>query len=153
MPQITVADCGLSYRTLEVVFEMSEIESETIDVTIPPMSGGTGNQNLNQTVTSTLIFGSATFETLEDGIHPRFSCPGCGRPWQPQLVFGDLSEGTYDFNNMIYLTIPEHDSCSFGLTKINLYFAVHREGSRITCCFQKSSEEGENGIDENWWIK
>jgi hypothetical protein len=129
------------------------IEPQIIDVA-PVQTTQSGKKDVGERIppsstVNTLNFNALTFVSLEDGLHPRIVCPVCKKTWTPQLVFGTLTDGDYDFNDLVAFTFPDHDDCLFSGQTISWFVAVHRDGNGTVVCMQKSTGEGADGISEN----
>jgi hypothetical protein len=87
---------------------------------------------------------------VADGLMINVICPDCGDVWQVTIQFNDYTgSGLYDFNGLVYLTMPNHSGCPFGV--LSLFLAVHLDSNGLQSCIQRSDAEGASGIPDNWW--
>lgn len=111
--------------------------------------GGTV-QNPAPTPCTTLIFNAITVTEITGGLAVNFICPVCGATWSLTIMFDDYDgSGTYDMNNLINTTFPDHNDCSFSNTTISLFLAAHLDSTGFYNCMQESTDG--NGISDNWW--
>lgn len=66
-------------------------------------------------------------------------------------MFDDYANSdAYDTNGLITTMFPAHD-CQFDNTFISLFLAAHLDSNGFQTCLQKSSDEGADGIPDDWW--
>lgn len=97
--------------------------------------------NITQVYTSTNL-----------SLDPNFpKCPNCGALNvrlinKPNFTF--QANKVYNFNQLLNITMP----CCGAI--MSLFVAVHKESNGVLMLrYQKSDEEGSNGIPSDWWQK
>lgn len=121
------------------------------------LKSGITVQNPAPTPCTILIFNAISVTETNGGLTVNFTCPVCGASWSLTIMFDDYDgNGTYDFNDLINIAFPDHndqsgDDCSFSNAAINLFLAAHLDSSGFQTCIQKASDEGADGIPDNWW--
>jgi hypothetical protein len=106
-----------------------------------------------------LIFKSVQCTSVEAGVTVNSKCPTCGFDWAAttSLNEGTNENETFDFNNEITYSIPEHvdhatqQRCDCSGEDVKFYLAVHCVGEDLKVYVQRSDAEGASGIPVDWW--
>jgi hypothetical protein len=155
---------------------MSIIDSSTANVTDleSVASGGSSTtqsqsalggtvQNSTAVPCTTLIFNAISVTEITGGLVVNFVCPVCGATWSLTIMFDDYDgSGTYDMNELIAITYPDHDDssgndCTFSNTVINLNLEAHLDGT-VGFCFCMQASPISDMLNKNtgevisyWW--